>query len=140
MTKYVPTATEREIIKQFALKEAKHNGLSTKGVFIQVGERINTENDLKAISMNLRLVTDHPTWDDTDLHDFADWSQFTAGFELSEKGEAEIDFYLYDKLFNNHGQLCCNMQAVFDAKGLLRLDADTLKGLWSRKEEATQTI
>ncbi len=134
MATYKPTKAEVSIIRSVAYKLSRSCGNGTRGVHIEPGERFNLEDPSKPKSINLKLVTDHPTWDDTDLNQTVPWSWFSNGFELSEKGEAEIDFYLYEKLFGDHGDLCCNLQAQFDSRGLYRLDdGQNRPGIWTRE-------
>lgn len=136
MAKYVPTKAERDVIKKVAYKLSRRNGNGTRGVHIEPGERYNLDDRKRGLSINLRIVSDDPNWNDTDLNQTLPWTYFSKGFDLSEKGEAEIDFYLYEKLFGDHGDLCCNLQAIFDKTGLIRLDADGDGTVWKRGEAA----
>lgn len=132
---YKPTAEEVRIVRAAATKEGLRWG-GTRRAFLEPGIRVNVEDENKPTSINLKLVTDHPTWDDTDLHDFGMWEDFVAGFEVTESGEAEIDFYVSRVGRPGSGEamdgLVTNVQAIFDAEGLLCVESTMEPTLWKR--------
>jgi hypothetical protein len=134
MTRYKPTRDEVRLVRQHATREALRWG-GTRSAHIEVGQRFNLDDLDRPRSVNLLLVTDHPTWDDTDLDDILPWSTFTDGFELTEDGRAEIDFYVYQRRGDGQGgELCTNVQAVFDRDGLAAIESTMQPILWKRGE------
>lgn len=128
---HTPTAAECRVIREHALKESRRNGNGARTVHIEPGIRYNTDHD-RGRSMNIALISDDPDWNDTDLDTTASWSDFRKGFDLSTDGRAIIDFYLYEPRFGDHGDLCCNLQAYFDAEGLHHIAADIEGTRWER--------
>ncbi len=132
MTKFRPSKEDVKRIRAFAVAEASR-WAGYRRVIIRPGIRYNTEGLFSGQSVNLRLVTTDLDWDDTDLYDTGDWQiDFVRGFPLDANGTALLDFYVYGA--GEYGELACNVQAEFDANGLLALHADIEKDHWRRDQ------
>lgn len=105
--KWKPTADEKRAVRAYA---AKAEGLKPGQIAIQLGERYSLTSGKR--SENILLISDDPKWNDTDLHDnghaWADHCKW--GIELTEDGRALVDLYIYEKLFDDHGDLMSNVQ------------------------------
>lgn len=127
MTKYRPTQPELNRVRAFACRR-----YNLKRCVLRPGIRFNLEDASKPKSVNVLLVSDHPTWDDTDLHDHGEWKQdFRRGVPLTDAGRAEVDLYVYDA---TDTELMGNVQAEFDSAGLVALHEDTKRDLWRRDQ------
>jgi hypothetical protein len=124
---WVPTGEECRIIRRTAANEYQRGG----SVLLEPGIRFNTEQDGRPRSINIRLVSDHPDWDDTDLDDYAPWDAFRKGVELRDGNDALVDFYVREL---GDRELLGNVQAEFDSRGLVAVYADKPAPLWRRAE------
>jgi hypothetical protein len=104
-----PTAKEKDRIRDFAARSEKR---APSSLHIEIGERYNTTTGgpYKS-STNVMLVDSTPDWEESDLHDTHPWGDLKHGIELTLDGRAQVDFYVYEKLFNDHGDLLTNVQA-----------------------------
>lgn len=127
-----PTASDLRTIRATALALSQRHGNSKRTVEIQAGYRCNIKHEGRPISINVLLVSDDPDWNDTDLSDFASWQDFTIGVRPDAAGNALVDLYLYEPARGGSGELCCNMQVRFDSAGLVAIDADSTKNIWTR--------
>lgn len=93
MRKFKITQEQVEILKRCAAVESVPS-LEPKSVLLEPGFRYNTEIEGKPVSMNIALVSDDSSWNDTDLDDYGTWAEFRKGVELTEDGRATIDFYI----------------------------------------------
>jgi hypothetical protein len=113
------TATERRAIRAYA---ARTEGMQPRQINIEVGVRYNLKSGTP--STNVYLVDDTPDWDESDLHDF---EQFSAGYSvpLTREGQALIDFYIYRN--DRDRELLTNVQAYFETVDgrvqMVKLDA-----------------
>lgn len=104
--KYHLTNHDIQIIKEIAGRSITR---------IEAGIRFNMEDDTKPESVNILIVSDTGDWDETDLADHISLNELKKyGFDLDKNGEAELDFYLYNK-----DELVTNMSASFDTAGLV---------------------
>src|SRR4051812_36964984 len=107
MRKYIPTAEDVKRIKEAAAREAVP-GLSVSQVLLEPGLRVGVSNRTELPHMNVRLVSDDPDWNDTDLDDYGTWADFRKGVELTPDGRGLIDFYIrrrFDQYADLHGNV-----------------------------------
>lgn len=127
MTNLIPTADDCRRIREFA-KDESGRWTGRRSVTLEAGERYNLDDSTVAPSINILRVDACPDWNNSDLADHVPWADFrTYGVELTADGRAMVDFYVY----NGEG-LACNVQAEFDASGLVALHADVEKDRWTR--------
>lgn len=107
MTTWKPTAEQSREIRDYAKMRA-----GTGWVKLELGEKVNTNLDACArgaveYTPNVMLFTDdiHNDNGSYDLADFIQWDEFRKkGVELTEDGQAYLDFYVYDRV-----ELNCNI-------------------------------
>lgn len=111
MSRWKPTADEKRAIRAFA---AASEGRPPRALHIEIGERIGEGGNFDT-SFNILILTRGDTTRDafgtTDLNQPLPWSFLDDGIELTEDGKALVDFYVYEKLFDDHGDLLTNVQA-----------------------------
>lgn len=118
---YKPTKDDIERIKRAAARESvPHVGIGA--VLLEPGIRYNTERDDIQQHMNILLVSNDPDWADTDLFDLGLWADFRKGVELTGRGDADVDFYIYGRggLHGNH-ELLGNVTIEVRAGKLVRI-------------------
>lgn len=101
-----PTPSERRIIRDCASRSA-----GMRSVKIEVGERYLIEA-VNLTSINIRLLSNDPDWNDTDLYQSLPWSEFVRGVPLTDDGRALVDFYVYSP--GEYGELKTNVQACYE--------------------------
>lgn len=111
--RYIPSQADCNIIKAAAAKES---GMRVGCVSLQPGCRSGP----KGHDLNVLLVTDDPKWNDTDLYDYGDWPEFRKGVELTESGDATVDFYIRNR-FDEWKELHGNVVAEIKAGKLVRV-------------------
>jgi hypothetical protein len=116
-------------LRACAEREARRHSGARK-FKIEIGERYSLNGRGKAT--NIRLISDDPEWNDTDLNTTRDWGEIRSPIELSAKGEALLDLYIYER--GDGADLVCNVQAEIDAAGLAAVHADADKNRWQRAE------
>ena len=89
---YKPTKADIEIIKAAAARESVPR-VSVGAVILEPGYRYNTKRQ-SLESINIALVSDDPEWNDTDLSDYGQWSEFRKGILLTDDGRGIVDFYI----------------------------------------------
>jgi hypothetical protein len=91
---WMPTHDECHLIKAAAAEESSLRGSQVE---LQPGRRYNTQDSSAPESINIARVTRETNggWDDTDLADHDDWTDFKSGVILTEDGRATVDFYIY---------------------------------------------
>lgn len=102
-----PTSAEKKALRGYAAKYEKRR---PGQLHIEIGIRHNLEVD-RGTSVNVMLVSDLVDWDDTDLYDRCGWSDLDYGVPLTREGRAVVDFYVYEREWNDHGDLLTNIQA-----------------------------
>lgn len=124
--KFKISQSDANVIREYAL--AIHGLAKAR---IEIGVRINTDNHEIQPNANVLLVTriDNDDWEDTDLHDKMDWSDFRNGVELTYSGHGAFDFWVYS--LGYHGELEGQVQAYFEPRAggvtvLARLEANGL--------------
>lgn len=115
--------------KSVARQAARRAG-AQGAVTFEPGIRYSLSRADLAPSFNVRLVDTSENWEDSDLCDFAQWSDFAAGIPLCPEGRACVDFYLSGA----DSGLACNVQAhIRDGRGLVLVTTDGPQGdvtLW----------
>ena len=96
-------ADEKRAIRSFAARGERRRPQSIK---IEVGEREPDSGG--APSTNVLLVGGV---DNSDLHQPLPWSELDRGIDLDSAGMAIVDFYVYERAFDDHGDLLTNVQA-----------------------------
>lgn len=104
MAKWKPTAAEVKAIKAAAAREGS---MGVSAVILEPGYRRNLKED-RPYTLNIALVSDDPTWDDTDLDSYGEWKDFRSGVELTEDGRAIVDFYIRRRLPPRHPDYGCD--------------------------------
>jgi hypothetical protein len=119
-----PTAEEKRVIRECAQHSA-----GFRSVEINPSTKYSLTNPARGEHMNICLVSDHPTWDDTDLADNAfQWRDFTKGFPLAEGGRAIVDFYVYNR--GRNSELQTNVTAYWRDGKLVRVDGTCNGTMW----------
>jgi len=125
MAKYRPTAEDKRIIRDCAQRSA-----GRARVEINPGKRISLTQD-RGQHFNIALVSDHPSWDDTDLYDNAfTWGDFTKGVELTADGRAIVDFYVYET--TGWKELMTNVVIYVEGGQLVRVTGVGNGTMWSK--------
>lgn len=91
MAKYKPTKEDIERIKRAAAREGE---TSLGAVLLEPGYRWCKTNPDAGAAINIATISQDPTWNDTDLSDYGEWSEFRNGVELTDDGRGIIDFYI----------------------------------------------
>lgn len=115
---------EKNLIKGYA-----QSIIGYRNVRLEAGVRFGPKTD--AWCMNIAMVTDHPTWDDTDLADFVTWRNFLKGVELTEDGRGIVDLYV-SKGYGIDSELMTNIVAEFDRDGMTKLTETAQGVIWDR--------
>jgi hypothetical protein len=119
-------AEERRAIRAVAATGEKRKPGS---ITIEIGLRYPLTGD-GTVSENILLVDPTGDIDNTDLHDTRPFSDLDGGVPLSSDGKAIVDFYVYEKAFNDHGYLLTNVQAYVEMiEGKPRLKKITGTGI-----------
>lgn len=121
MTIWKPTADDKRTIRAVA---AASERCKPGALQIEVAERASITPGSNAVSTNLLLVggTPEDLFAGSDLHQPLPWNELDCGIELTEDGRAVVDFYVYEKVFGDHGELLTNVQAhvkVIEGKPML---------------------
>jgi hypothetical protein len=131
--KHIPTPNEKLLIRQAAQKEA-----GRRGVIIEPGYRHLIDAPLQdGGELNIALLTDDEDWNDTDLFDFARWSDFCKGFELASGGRAIVDFYVTGA--GPRGELEGNVVAYWYGGKLAKI-VGTMGNIYWQAAAPTKTI
>jgi len=110
-----PTPAQCNLIRAYA-RLAADAGL----VRLEVGKRCNTEKVDVEENINIRLVSDDPHWNDTDLFDFVDWKFFRRfGVDLTDDGKALIDIYV--STVGHYAELRTNIQVYYENGRIVRM-------------------
>lgn len=124
-------ADEKRAIRAVA---AAGENRSPQSILIEVGERVALNvpdgTDWKdMISTNLLTFGPDDGLDRSNLHQPIGWSELDRGIELVD-GKALVDFYVYEKLVGDQGDLLTNVQAhVETIEGKPRLKMVTGTGI-----------
>ena len=108
---YKPTKADIEIIKAAAAMESVPR-VSVGAVLLEPGYRHNTKRPSPE-SINIALVSDDPEWNDTDLSDYGQWSEFRKGIPLTADGRGIVDFYIRrrgDQYQELHGNITIRIE------------------------------
>jgi len=116
--KYKFTSAERRTMREQALKE-----YGLKRGRIEIGSRINLEDETIEPHQNIRCVSKMEDWEDTDLFDKSDWAFIYTAIELDEHNEGCLDLWVYS--LGNWGELEGQVQAYFSKeRGLYRIGSN----------------
>ena len=108
-----PTDTECRLIRDYA-KRTAHGRVRR----IELGHWFNCVGHDNPNSVNLLIAgTADADWNDTDLNETVSWETFQRGFPLTDRGDAVLDFYVYDA----DDDLDTNVQAHWEGGRLVRL-------------------
>lgn len=104
MKVWKPTIHEKRAIRTVAATSENRLGST---VHIEIGERypLTRAGDP---SINVLLVGGV---EDSDLNQPVSWTELDRGVPLDSNGAAVVDFYVYEKLVGDHGDLLTNVQA-----------------------------
>lgn len=76
---------------------------------IEIGDRVSLKG--AGHSINILLISEGLEHDDTDLHDYAPWSDIRGHIPLTEAGSALIDLYLSEPMkFGERGEMLDQIQ------------------------------
>ena len=101
------TSEEKKLIRAMAGRAS-----STARITLEAGERCNTVDMTVENSVNQLLVDLDPDNLYSDLADLIPWKDICKqGVPLNEKGEAEVDFYVYS--LGEYGGLETNIQVNY---------------------------
>lgn len=118
------TQGEVDILKHCAAIESSPP-VSISNMLLEPGLRCNVEDPtITESSMNVRLISKDPEWNDTDLDDYGLWKDFRAGIELTEDGAGIVDFYIRKKKMSaDDDYLFGNIQCVIEGGKMVRVEA-----------------
>ncbi|WNL50812.1 hypothetical protein RPALISO_225 [Ruegeria phage RpAliso] len=119
-----PTPEEKRAIRAYP---AKYERRKPRALIIEIGERANGDT----ISTNvLAFGKDWSTGvEASDLHQPTSWSDLDRGIAMIDD-KAIVDFYVYERVFEGHGDLLTNVQAHVElVDGTPRLVALTGTGM-----------
>jgi hypothetical protein len=129
MKHHRPTAEEKALIRQCAQRFA-----GAKGVLIEPGYRNLLDAPVSdGGELNIALLTDDEDWNDTDLFDFARWSDFCKGFELAAGGRAIVDFYVTRT--GKNGELEGNVTAYWHDGRMTRIEGTCAGVMWEAEKK-----
>lgn len=103
-----PTDLDRKRIKGFAARSEKRKPTR---LHMRIGERYSLTRGITANSTNVMLVDDTTDLEDSDLFQTCPWSDLKYGIELTKEGRAQVDFYVYERGYDDYGDLLTNVQA-----------------------------
>jgi hypothetical protein len=103
-----PTDLEKKRIKGFAAQSEKRKPTR---LHMRIGERYSLTRGINANSTNVMLIDDTIDWEDSDLFQTCPWSDLKNGIELTKEGRAQVDFYVYERTYDDYGDLLTNVQA-----------------------------
>lgn len=112
---YRITQADADAIRNVAIRAS-----GCRRIALEPGSRVNTSDHGRGYNVNIRLVSDEPDWNDTDLHDYISWAEFRKGFDLTDDGRGLVDFYVYS--LGHDGELITNVQAYFEGRRLVRVE------------------
>ncbi len=125
------TAGEIATVRKHGESQARHWG--GRGPFIfEPSERYAMEGE-QCQSINIwQLIADRSgLTDGSDLQGMESWAIMRQPLPLSDDGRGLIDIYIAER--GPYGNLICNVQAEYDAAGLVRVQADSReRTLWER--------
>lgn len=130
------TPAHRRAIRAYAAQVEK---LKPGQITIEVATRVSTVFGNSRTSMNIYNIDDTEDWSESDLHDKHAFGSVKA-IPLDEQGRALVDFYIYEKAFDDHGELLTNVQAyveTVDGKPkLVKLSSTAAPSIGSAQIEA----
>lgn len=109
-----PTPAEKKAIKAFAARAEKRKPTQ---LHFMIGERYSLTRGITANNTNVMLIDNTPDWEDSDLNQTWPWSNLAAGIELTPEGRAQVDFYVYERGYDDYGDLLTNVQAHVALRG-----------------------
>ncbi len=115
MEKFKPTPAEWLTIKEVALRGHFTTDEPIKtiaGVQLELRTNVNVNDRSKPSHINKLVVTNDPIGlNDLDLDDLGThWTDaFRKGAELTDDGDGVFDFYIYNRYYREHGELCGNV-------------------------------
>lgn len=112
--KWKPTAAEKKALKAFAARAEKRKPAQ---LHIEIGERYSLTRGTACNSTNVMLVDDTIDWEDSDLSQTWPWAELDRGIDLTSEGRAQVDMYVYERGFWDHGDLLTNVQAHVALRG-----------------------
>jgi hypothetical protein len=101
------SAADRKVIRSYAAKAARRR---PGQIIIEVGERFCLDEGPWVCSFNILMIDKTEDWDDSDLNQTWRFSEVKE-IELTPDGKALVDFYIYEREFDDHGDLNTNVQA-----------------------------
>lgn len=122
--RHKPTAEERRLIRECAVKSA-----GKARVKIEPGERVDVTDAERGADLNVALISDRDDLEGTDLHEFRQWSDFLAGFDLTPDGRGIVDFYVSS--VGDRGELETNVTAYWQGGRLVRIIGTGDGVMWS---------
>lgn len=135
--KFKITQDQVNMLKRCAQAEARKQGdeIAFHNLILEPGIRYNTSDDDRPHHMNIRIVSDDPQWNDTDLHDYGLWKDFRKGIELTPAGSGEVDFYIRKlRLSADDDYLFGNVQVMIENGELVAITGTS--GFHWTKEDA----
>ena len=106
--KWKPTAIEKKAISGFAARSEKRKPTR---LHIRIGERYSLKDGAANAATNVLLIDSTPDWEESDLSQTWPWSDLNHGVDLTGDGRAQVDFYVYERGFDDYGDLLTNVQA-----------------------------
>lgn len=139
---YKITQVEADAIRSVARRVSGYSH-----VRLDVGIREHLTDDTRPRNVNIALVSDLPTWEDTDLFDYQPWADFRKGVELTADGRGTVDIYVMTApLFGGDAELLDNITAHFEGGRLARVTGTRIRAsgmgsvstpiVWTTEQEA----
>lgn len=115
-------------------------------VQLEAGQRFNTETPSTApypelvhygYHLNIAVLSPDPeTFEDTDLYDHVQWSDFKKhGVELTPDGRATVDFYCYG--YGPEGELESNITVYYANNQITKIDGTQHKDIFGPDQRSS---
>jgi len=129
--KYRPTREDKAIIRACAVKSSGFTRIK-----VEPGIRQNIKvTTTPETSMNVALISSDPEgWNDTDLYDMREWSDFVAGFDLTPDGRGIVDFYVYSIAGRGDYELETNVDAYWENGELVKVTGTGSGTMWTKEK------
>ncbi len=100
-----PTSMDRRLIRAYAARIEKRR---PSQIVLYAAERVS--NATGSVAFNTYLLDPDPDFGDTDLHDRHPFAGVKS-IQTTDDGRALVDFYIFEREWDDYGELLGNAQA-----------------------------